>query len=181
MNVVRGRADARWLPSRHAYALFRLVAFVRLSMSKPEPANVTMIIDEHQSAGETHAESDRVLKIECVTNIAFIAALLPWRLPLSIAVAIPMTLVFVHIPLWVAGLIISPIFVRDENRQRANSAVMLLIFFAEAVWFARQETWVRFAGWQVLVVVAINVIASALVFLLRGPIARMEARVTCAP
>ena len=177
MNVVRGRADARWLPSRHAYALFRLVAFARLSMSKPEPANVTMIIDEHQSAGETHAVATWYL----VTNIAFIAALLPWRLPLSIAVAIPITLVFVHIPLWVAGLIISPIFVRDENRQRANSAVMLLIFFAEAVWFARQETWVRFAGWQVLVVVAINVIASALVFLLRGPIARVEARVTCAP
>ena len=53
MRVVRGRADARWLPSRHNFALFRLAAFLRLRRARPEPCDGSCVIDRHQSAMET--------------------------------------------------------------------------------------------------------------------------------
>ena len=36
-RIVRNRADARLLPSRHDFALFRLVAWMRLRRAKPAP------------------------------------------------------------------------------------------------------------------------------------------------
>lgn len=175
MNVVRGRAEARWLPSRHSLALFRLAAFVRLSMARAEPAEVTLFIDPHQSAVESYAVSIWY----SLTTLAFVAAVLPWPLPVSIAAAIPLSMIVIQIPLYVVGLAIAPLFVRDENRQRFVSGGMLLVHIAAAAFFATQPSWVRFAGWVVLAPVAANAIAAVLAFFLRGAIAKLEARVTC--
>jgi hypothetical protein len=43
--MVHGNAAARWLPSRHNFALFRLLAWLRLRNAHPEPAPVILGID----------------------------------------------------------------------------------------------------------------------------------------
>ena len=174
MKLVRGRADARLLPSRHAYAFFRLIAFLRLSRAKPQPANVTIVIDRYQSAAGVFF----VAAWYALTFICFVAALLPWSWPIAIAVAIPLSLVLIQVPLYVIGLAVAPIFVRNENRQRFMSIALLLVVVAPAAYFATRETWVRFAAWQVFGVLAINAIAAVILFLLRGRIAKLEEKVT---
>lgn len=173
MKVVRGRADARWLPSRHNFALFRLAAFLRLRNAKPEPSDTMYVIDRHQSATETWL----VMSWLIATVACFAAGTIFSRLHLAIAllIALPLTFVLIDVPALISAMLIAP-FVR--NRHRVNGIAVLLIPIAASLYFVTRPTWLRFVAWQFLGMLALNAIAALIVFVLRDSIARLEGGVT---
>ena len=174
MKAVRGRADARWLPSRFNFALFRLFAYVRMRNARAEPGDVALIVDRNQNPIESFMMSVWVpLTVAC-----YVAGSLSAR-PSAILAAIPIALVLVHIPIIVMGALVMPLWHavtgrRIENVVRVSSTVMMTLFLAAAIWFARSPSWARFVAWHVLILVGLNTIAAGVVFLLRGGIADLE-------
>lgn len=169
MRMIRGRADARWLPSRHNFALFRLAAYLKMRAAKPEPRNVILVVDRHQSAIENHSVSVWVF----FTVTCFIAATLfrALRLPFALAAAVPTALVFVEMPFFATAILLGP---WKGDRVRVQSFAYMFVLIAAAAWLATNESWVRFIAWQFLGFVALNAMAAVIVFLLRGSIARLE-------
>lgn len=177
MKVVRGRADARWLPSRFNFALFRLFAFLRMRNAKPEVRDVALIIDRNQNAIESFALSVWIpLTLAC-----YVAAMLPARWPRSIALiaALPIAVALPQIAIIIFGTLFIPLWNaltrrRVENVMGVTSAGMMLPFFAATLWIARSQSWARFAAWHVLVLAGLNAIAAAILFLLRDSMAELE-------
>jgi len=171
VKVVRGRADARWLPSRFHFALFRLYAFVRMKLAKPEPADVALVIDRNQNPLES-----ALLSVWTTATLACYAAetlFASWPLPLALLAGVPVAITCLEIPIVIVGLML---------RHRAtniplNSFVLMTLLIALALYFARAQSWARFAAWQFLGTVALNAVAAGIVFLLRGSIAEMESAV----
>ncbi|MBV8516566.1 MAG: hypothetical protein JO197_04100 [Acidobacteria bacterium] len=173
-QTIRGHAEARWLPSRHRYALFRLYAYLRLLRARPEPKEVALFIDRDQSAGEQFGVSVWIL----LMVFCFVAGELfePWPLPLAFAAAVPVTIVLIEIPLYAVGLLLPLVRVPIERHVAMIDAAYLLLIFIGALVYARSESWLSFVAWQFLGIVMLNVVAAAIVFLLRGSIARLERR-----
>lgn len=176
MKIVRGRADARWLPSRHNFALFRLGAYLRLRSARPEVSDAIYVIDRHQSATETWlVQSWLIATVAC-----YVAATLFSRLHLAVAllIALPLTFACIDVPALISAIVIAP-FVR--NPHRVNGAVVMLIPTVASLYYATRPTWLRFVAWQFLGVLALNAIAALIVFAMRDSIARLEGGVTSAP
>jgi hypothetical protein len=171
VNIVRGRLDARWLPSRYNFALFRLYGLARMRMTGPVPRDVAMVADRHQSAGENFT----VGAWATLTLAAYAAAVLSpsWGLALAIAAALPVAILLMHLPI----LFFGTVFIRRGNNLRLNSMILMTLLTCAAVHFARSPSWVRFAAWQFLALLSINGLAALVVLLLRGSIARAEASV----
>lgn len=160
MRLVRDREDARWMPSRFHFALFRLVAFLRLRGMAPRPRRgIILVADRHQSAFENYAVSIWMV----VTLACYVAYELPALWPLALLLA----LTAMQVVVVVCGLI--------ARGERANSIVMMSLFLLAAAYYARAATWVRFVAWQVLAFAALNALSALLVFALRGAIAKREA------
>ncbi|HEX8168910.1 MAG TPA: hypothetical protein VF824_00040 [Thermoanaerobaculia bacterium] len=170
-RTIRGRADARWLPSRRNFALFRLYAYLRLRVAPPEPRDVALFIDRNQTAAEHYSVAVWVL----LTMTCYCAADLfeSWPLPLAIVSALVVATLLTQVGIVGFGLVAAALTPRTA-RVRVNSFVLMLLFIAAAAWYARHPSWARFVAWQVLALVALNAAAAAIVFLLRGSIARLE-------
>lgn len=168
MKIVRGRADARWLPARFNYALFRLYAFVRMKTAKPEPADVSLIIDRNQNPVESAVLSTwTTATLTCYAADTVFDA---WPLPLALLAGFPVALTCLMLPIVVMGLALRH---RGYNIP-LNSFVMMSSMTVAAVYFARAHSWVRFVAWQFLGAVALNALAAGVMYLLRGAIAEME-------
>ncbi len=173
MKLVRGRADARWLPSRHNVALFRLAACLRLRRAKPEPHDGILVIDRHQSATETWMVMCWLIAtMACYLAVTLFAR---WHVAVALAVSLPVALVLLEVPAIFSALTIAP-FARD--RMRANGIVVMLLFTAASVYFAMRPTWIRFVAWQFLALLGLNAIAAVIVYAFRDTIARLEGGVT---
>jgi hypothetical protein len=170
MRIIRGRADARWLPSRHNFALFRLAAYLRCRTAKPEPAETILVIDRNQSAFETYAVSVWLL----LTLTGYLAATLfgSWPVVTGVAAAFPVAVAVSHAPFFILAPFLAPL--DGAKTLRVQSAALLLLYVAAAVWFATRASWVRVVAWQFLGIAALNAIAAAIVFLLRHRIAQLE-------
>lgn len=176
MRVVSGRSDARWLPSRFNFAIFRLFAFLRMRITKPEPRDVALVLDRNQSAIETYTISAwTVLTVCCYVAETLLAS---WPLPLAFLAAIPIVNVAFEIPIILVG---TTILRGDRDNLEKQSGMLMIVLTALSLCIALAErfahSWVRFAAWQFLAVVALNGIAAMFVFLLRGAIAEMESAV----
>ena len=166
MNLVRGRADARWLPSRHHFALFRIFAFLRLRGARPEPREgLVLVIDRDQTAYEQHGVALWIcLTVTCYLTVTLFASLpTVAALPLSFLLA-P---VAVHVPMLSIAIL-------TRGRRRINSVALMTVLTAVAIYFTGHESWARFAAWQFLALIVLNALAAALAYGLRGPIARLE-------
>lgn len=179
MRLVQGRADARWFPSRHNFALFRLAAYLRLRRARPEPSDTILIIDRNQCATENWL----VMSWITLTLACYLGAMLfvGWHPALAIATSIPLAIALLEVPAIVSALTIAPIWSAitgaRANGIRVNSVVVMLLFIAASTYFATRSTWVRFVAWQFLALLALNTIAAVIVFSLRDSIARLEASV----
>jgi hypothetical protein len=184
MKLVRGRGEARCFPSRHNFALFRLAAYLRLALLRRrhpegEPVDGIFVLDRNQSSGETYA----VAAWLTLTLTCYLAATLfgGWPVALALAAALPVAFIGVEVPMILSALAIAPILHRlrpgSKDITRVNSFVLMLAFIAASAYFAVHATWVRFAGRQVLAVVAANAGAAVIVFFLKEPIARLEASI----
>jgi hypothetical protein len=175
MRLVRGRSEARWFPSRHNFALFRLAAYVRLRNARPEPFEGIVAIDRYQSNLEMFLVAAWiVLTVACYLTVTIFAS---WPVPLAFAIAVPVALAGVEVPMILWGVVLNLVTPAGKDITRANSVSMMLLFFAAAAYFATRPMWVRFAAWQVLILGAANAVASAVVFLLREDITRREAAI----
>lgn len=168
MKVVHGRADARWLPSRFRFALFRLIAYVRMRGAKPERRDVTLVLDRDQN----NIESFGVCAWTTLTLTCYVAGTLfdHWPLPLALAAGVPVAVTCLELVIVAAGVALR----RRGNNLRVNSVVLLSLLIAAALYFARSQSWICFAAWQFLAGVGLNAVAAPIVFLLRGSIAAME-------
>lgn len=171
MKMVHGNAAARWLPSRHNFALFRLLAYLRLRAARPASSAVILGVDRHQSNTETWLVTAWVVATATIViNTAF---------------AVPLVLSFVlaifafQVTLITSGLTLAPLWNAvtrlDTPGFKVSSFAIMALLAAGAAYCTTRPTWVRFAGWQFLAMLALNAIAAVIVFLLRGPIAQLEA------
>jgi hypothetical protein len=176
VKFVRGRADARWLPSRHHFALFRLAAFLRLQRARPEHRDVIMVIDRHQSTTETWMVTCWLtVTLACYLAVTLLAG---WHVAIALATALPLAFVLLEVPAIVSALIVAPL---AQNGIRVNGVAVMLLFTAASAYFATRPTWIRFIAWQFLALLALNAVAAVIAFALRGAIAQLEGGVTSAP
>ena len=141
----------KWSPSRHHFALARLVAHVM--SRKPTPASPSTIyfVDRHQSAVENYVVAIWfLLSITC-----FVAAALPLATPLAMLAAFPLALLAIQVPILVTGL--------PFGNYRLNSMFMMLCGAAAALYSASQGGWVRFVAWTFLGIIGLNAIAFVIV------------------
>lgn len=140
----------KWSPSRHHFALTRLIA--RFMRSKPDHT-VTVIysVDRHQSAIENHT----VAAWFTLSTACFIAAALPLVTPVALLVALPLSLLAIQLPIYVTGI--------PFNNPRVNAKFLMLCGAAAAAYFATQPGWVRFVAWSFLGVIALNAVAAIIV------------------
>ena len=161
MNVVKDRPAAKWLPSRHRYALARLIAYVALLAARPKAPDVDHIIltiDRDQS----NVEHYTIALWYLVTVTCFLGAVIPPIL------ALPLVLIVIQIPIYAFGL--------PFNDRRAVSAGYILCGAAAAAYFAMQPTWLRFVAYGYFGVLALNAVAFVVMGLLRGRVREAEAR-----
>ena len=178
MNAVRDRADARWLPSRFDFALFRLFAYFRLRTTKPEPQpGVVLAIERHQSAIENY------LIAICVWVViaAFLASTMASTLPLGAAclVALPATGVLVSVEIVVMGVAFTPLVRKllrlpDQAGVAINSVVMGAVALTCAALLMTGSSPLRHIGTAYVILLAANVLASPIVFLMQRRIAELE-------
>lgn len=167
MRIVRGRADARWLPSRFHYGLFRLYAYLRIKTARPEPADVALVIDANQNRVESFSIGVwTTLTLACYAAGTWFA---PWPLPLGLLAGIVVGMTGLQIPVILIGLML-----RTRNNISLTSGVMMALLIGAAALFARADSWIRFVAWQFLAVVTLNAVAAAIVFLLRHAVAKTE-------
>jgi hypothetical protein len=168
--IVRGRDDARWMPSRHRFALFRLAAFLRLRRTAPRPRPDVMIaVAGIGDAGENYGVAAWI----ALTVTGYVASELAWSLALAFPAALLLAILLLKAVIIASGLT-ARIFSKQENHLRLNGAVLWVALIAAAAYYARSAFWVRFVAWQFLAVVALNVLAAIVAFLLRDSIAELE-------
>lgn len=177
MRAIRDRAEARWLPSRHHFALFRLGAFLRLRVAQPRvQQGLLLTVDRHQSQFEHYSLSAWVaLTVTCFTAGTLFASR---HFAFALALAVPVTLVLLQVTVVGSGLLVDLISgvtgLKGDDPASASSFLMMALFLSTAAWLATSRTWVRWVAWQVLALVALNALAAVLVFFLRAPIERLE-------
>jgi hypothetical protein len=185
VTVGRSQAAAPWVPSRHRFALFRAVAFVRLltsggAIAEPRHENrIVLAVDRDQSTAENYTVAIFVF----LTVTSFLAAALSARLvpaaalllaPMFAAVILSGAVVF-------TGLVLTPLahalgLPRGANNLAANSAWIFIGIALAASYFATSTTWVRVPAWTFLAAIALNGICSGILFVLRGRIRAAELR-----
>lgn len=174
MNVVIDRPKARWLPSRHRFAIARLLALARLrrgAQSGETPEHLILAIDRDQSASEAHTVAVWVF----VTTASYFIAMLPMPLPLAIVAAIPLASLAIHFPILGGGLLLR-LITRDENHIRIISAGTMGLLLIWSAYVALATTWARFVAWFFFAVLAINGVAALVLWLLRASVQAAEER-----
>lgn len=150
------------IPSRHHFALFRLGAYLRLRLTQTplRRDDVVLMIDPDQSAFESYSVAAwTVLMASCY----FSDFVTPFLAPLLAAI-------FFHIPICTIGVLRK----NKNNIRLVGIITMSLLAFAAAM-YATSTSWLRFVAWQFFAFAALNALAAAVVFFLRGSIAKQEA------
>jgi hypothetical protein len=159
----------KWLPSRHRFALMRLVGFLLSNRRPPVPrplSPVIYVIDRDQSAIETYGLSI----VYFTVTTCYIAALLP---PRAFLAAIPLAFIAIQLPICVSGALILP---KWRNNEATNSAMLMALIIAASLYFATRPSWVRFVAFAFLALVAANALAAAVMFALRDKVREQERR-----
>jgi hypothetical protein len=166
VNVVVDRPEARWLPSRHRFALARLIAYVTLRGARgvaEKPEHLILPIDRDQTAVEMNSIAVWVL----ATTICYVAAVLPLAWPIALIIAIPLALIAVHFPIVVIG---------DGDHVKIISVITMALLLIASSYFAVSASWARFAAWLFFAVLAVNGVAAIIAWLMRGSIRAAEER-----
>jgi hypothetical protein len=143
MEMIEDDPSAFWLPSRHRFALSRLIAFVMFKRAKMklEVDHLLLAIDRDQSAIETYTLSVWVL----AASACYVAAVLPLSPGWAMLLGIPIAAFLLQLPLYFG----------------ATSAIMLLLQFCAAAYFATIAGPVHYVAWLSLTIFIANSIAWA--------------------
>jgi len=174
LNIVADRPEARWLPSRHRFALARLIGYLRLRQSKPaanDSEHLILSIDRDQTA----AEMNLVALWVFVTTACYIAAALPLTLALAIVLAIPLAAIAIHLPIVIGGPLLR-LFIGDGNHIKIISVTTMSLLLIASSYVATTASWARFVAWLFLAILLINCLAAATLWLLRNAVQEAEER-----
>lgn len=174
LNIVTGRPEARWLPSRHRFALARLIGYLRLRQSKPaahDSERLILSIDRDQTAAEMYMVALWVF----ISTTCYIAASLPLALPLALVMAIPLATIAIHLPI-VAGGPLLRLFIGDGNHIKIISVATMALLLIASSYFATTASWARFVAWLFLAILLVNCLAAAILWLLRDALQAAEER-----
>jgi len=174
LNAVIDRPNARWLPSRHRFAVARLIGYILLGRAGPagdSPAHLILLIDRDQTAMEMHLAAFWAF----ATTACYIAASLPFALPLSIIVAIPLAAVAIHLPIVLGGPILRAV-TGDGNHIKIVSVITMALLLIASSYIATTGTWARFVAWLFFAILLINGVAAVILWLLRGSVQAAEER-----
>jgi hypothetical protein len=179
VRVVRERRDARWLPSRFHFALFRLYAYFRLRSSKPEPApGLILSVDRHQNAAENF------LVAACIVFVAstYFAALFEAGMPtlLAYAAGVPTSMVAIQGLIVAVGVLAAAVQritgISDATVTASTSIVHMGGMIGAGLLVAFSDTSARYIARGFLLLVATNALAAAVAYFLRARIADDERR-----
>jgi hypothetical protein len=177
MRFVRGRAEARWLPSRHHFAVFRLNALLRLRSAEPETRDAMLAVDSHQST----TESLMVGSWFFLTAACYIAEALRPRLwlPAAVLLALPLSVFLFQMIFVPAAAVFGRLSVAagrrvDESNVDLHSTLFMLILGGVSLRHAFGPAWTRFVAWQYFFCVALNLTAACAMFLLRARASDLE-------
>ncbi|MBV9493810.1 MAG: hypothetical protein JOZ54_06160 [Acidobacteria bacterium] len=172
MNIVRDRAEARWLPSRHRYALMRLIAFLILRNARPKPQpGLILVIDRDQSTLENLTTSIwATLTVMCYMSTAMHGW---WKLA-----AIPVGWIVIQLPLYILGAAMMPLFGRslEANNHRLNSVFYWSLMTIASAYFVTRSGINRWLAYVFFAVLTLNALAAVILFPLRRKVAELEAR-----
>jgi hypothetical protein len=178
VNFVRDRADLRWLPSRHHFALARLVAYLVLRFSRPRPQpGLALVVDRYQSQPEHYAMSIWAT----LTAGCYVVAVLTTWMPMwaAVTLAIVTTGLTVQLPLYAIGAIVLPLWerltgTREQRHEKAISVAYMVLYLLASSYFVTRPGWVHYVAAFSLLLFAANAVAAVLMFLLRGAVRRLE-------
>ncbi len=176
MRIVRDRRDARWLPSRFHFALFRLYAYVRLRAAKPEPApGLILSIDRDQSAAENFLTTICIVFVAGCDFAAWFERSM--STPLAYAAGILAAVLAIQALVTGGGALIT-VVVRTGVRTAANliSVLLMVLMITAGAAVAASDSSARYIAGGFLVLVAMNAAAAVATFLLRNRIAEQERR-----
>ena len=169
MKIVRDRGDARWLPSRFNLALFRLFAYLRLRSVRPQPRpGLILAVDRGQNAFENYAVCVVILG---VVTLDFATLWNPF-------VALPAAVIALQLAILTSRPIVRVFLPPDSNTIHADSMLIMAGVLSASVYFAMDDSVAGYTSRGFLALGALNAIASAIMFLLRGRVAAAEARFT---
>lgn len=177
MRAVRDRAEARWLPSRFRYAIFRILAYVVLRKSRPKrKCGLVLVIDRDQSAWEYYLIAIWMLAtVTCYTA----AVLAPFtNRAIAATAALPVASIAIKFPLYIGGvtaLALKAIGIGKDDVRRVNSIFTYAVLIIAASYFVTVESWVHYVAISFLLIVAANGAAALILWLLRSRIAELEA------
>lgn len=174
LNVAIDRPDACWLPSRHRFAVARLIGFILLGRARSAeegPEHLILSIDRDQTAVEMHLTAFWVF----ATTACYIAALLPLALPLSIVLSIPLAAVAIHLPIVLGGPILRALTGDGDHIKLVSVITMGLLLMASS-YMATTQTWARFVAWLFFAILLLNCAAAVILWMLRGSVQAAEER-----
>ena len=166
MNILVDRPEARWLPSRHRFAITRLIAYLRLRRVPPtikRPDHLVLSIDRDQTGAEMNCIAAWVF----ATTACYGAAVLPLALPLSIILAIPLAAIAIHVPIVAGGLLLRRLK-GDGNHTRSISGVTMALLLTTSAYIATTPSWARFVAWFFFAIVILNCAAAITLQLLHS-------------
>lgn len=176
--LMRDRVEAQLLPSRHHFALFRLVAYVRLRNAAPTmKPGLYLGLDRDQTAGEIHTISVLILALStCFIGTALTSFL---AVPLSIVIAPVAAMVTIQLVMIVVG--VSSTRLRSafgdpaaSDNRALNSVCLWSLLTAAALYFASRPSPARWVAAAFLVVLGANGTAAVILWLMRRRVAAVE-------
>jgi len=174
VNVVTDRPEARWMPSRHRFALVRLIAYAKLRGARGvtnDAEHLILPIDRDQTAAEMNGIAIWIF----VTTVCYIAAMLPMIWPAAVVVAIPIAAIALHFPILVIGPIVR-MLIGDGDHVKIISAITMALLVIASSYVAASSSWSRYVAWFFFAAFIVNAAAAVIVRLLRGKILAAEER-----
>jgi len=174
VNVVADKPEAHWLPSRHRFALSRLIAYAKLRRARAIAKNAEHLIlpiDRDQTAAEMNGVALWVF----FTTVCYIAATLPLILPAAIVAAIPLAAIVLQFPIVGIGPIVR-MLIGDGDHIKTISVITMALLVIASSYFAVSSSWPRYVAWFFFAVLLVNGAAAILVWLLRNGIREAEER-----
>jgi hypothetical protein len=174
VNAVADRPEARWLPSRHRFALARLIAYATLRRARdiaPAVEHLVLPIDRDQTAAEMNGAAMWVF----VTTSCYIAAVLPMMWLAAIVVSIPIAAIVLQFPIVVIGPIVR-MLIGDGDHVKIISVITMTLLVIASSYFAASASCARYVAWFFFGVLLANGAAAIVVWLLRGRIREAEER-----
>lgn len=178
MRLVRDRTEARWLPSRFNLALFRAYALVRFHLAPRTLSREPRVysLERNQSAVEANAVCAWYV---ATTAVYLFVSLRGLTHPVLLAVlALPTAAIVIHLlaifSSIIGWLVVPRRMLEHGTGSEVASLLLHSIHIAVSIVMLGQGAPARWIAFTALTLVAANLVAAVMMFLLRPSVERLE-------